>query len=370
LKQKAVKNTGLWKRLGFNLQWNLRDISRNKIRSVMAVVGALGCSALLICAFSMNGDMEDLKAWQYGEINRFETKLILEENLSDAELQALLDAVNGETIMEEAIEIRANGGKYSGSVTVTDGGTLLAATDKNRKPITLPPDGMSLSYKVAESLKIKVGDTAEWHLFGKEEWISCRIAAIYRAPTGQGLRTEKSVLQELGVAYKPTAVLTAEHTGAELDGVSSVLYTEDLTRGWDSMTESMLLMIVVMTVSAIILALTVLYNLGILSFTEMRRELATLKVVGFSSRKINRLLLVQNLILTAAGFIAGIPVGILLVRVMTATMGEGFDMIAALHLPDVILSAAIIFGVALAVNLLFHKRITQIDLVSSLKGNE
>jgi putative ABC transport system permease protein len=370
LKQKAVKNTKLWQRLGFNLQWNFRDISRNKIRSAMAVVGALGCSALLICAFSMNGDMRDLKTWQYGEINRFETKLILEEDATEDDLQALLVAVNGETIMEEAVEIRANGGKYSASLTVTDGGTLLAATDKNRKPITLPSDGMSLSYKVADTLNVKVGDTVEWHIFGKETWIACRIAAIYRTPTGQGLRTEKAFLEALGVEYKPTAVLSATLADADFIGVSSVLHTDDLTRGWDSMTEAMLLMIVILIASAVTLAVTVLYNLGILSFTEMRHEIAALKVIGFSSRKINGLLLSQNLLLTALGFVVGIPLGILLVRVMTATMGDGFDMIAALHVTDVVFSALIILGAAFAVNLLFYKRITKIDLVSSLKGNE
>jgi putative ABC transport system permease protein len=370
LKRKAVENTALWQKLGFNLQWNLRDIVRNKVRSVMAVVGALGCSALLICALSMNGDMDDLKVWQYGEINRFETKLILKDNISDNALQSLIDAVEGETIMEDAIEIRADSGKYSASLTVTDGGSLLTATDKNRKPITLPTDGISLSYKVAERLNVKVGDTIEWHIFGKEEWMSCSIAAIYRTPTGQGLRCERSVIEGNGIVFKPTAVLTAKTVGADFEGAISALHREDLTRGWDSMTESMLLMIVIMIAAAITLAVTVLYNLGILSFTEMRRELATLKVIGFSSRKINRLLLTQNLILTALGFLVGIPIGVFLVTVMTATMGDGFDMIAALHLTDIVFSALIIFGVAFAVNLLFHKKITRIDLAASLKGNE
>ncbi|MDR3262756.1 MAG: ABC transporter permease [Clostridiales bacterium] len=370
LKSKAAKNERLWQKLGFNLQWNLRDMYRNKTRSVMAVVGALGCTALLVCALSMNADMLDAKIWQYGEINRFESKLILKDDLTSAAILNVLKAANGEGIMEDAIEIRANGGKYSATLTVTDGGSLLTATDKNRKPTVLPKDGVSLSYKIANRLGVKVGDTVEWHIFGKEGWLSCRVAAIYRAPTGQGLRMEKTALEAFGIEYKPTAVLSESHIGADIDGVASVMYTDDLTRGWDNFTEAMLLMVAIMIAAAITLAVTVLYNLGILSFTEMRRELATLKVVGFSSGKINRLLLSQNLILTALGFILGIPTGILLVKAMTLTMGDGFDIIEALHLTDVIFSALIIFGVALAVNLLFRKRITKIDLVSSLKGNE
>ncbi|MDR1094315.1 MAG: FtsX-like permease family protein [Clostridiales bacterium] len=370
---KAVKGGGggmrAMRKLGFYFQWNARDMRRNKTRSAMAAVGALGCAALLVCAFGMNADMNDLKVWQYGQIYKFETKIVLPENAPAAQADGIAAEANGEKIMERAIEVRSGKGKYGGTLLVTDGGSLIAFTDKDRRETALPRDGVSISYKLAGQLGVKTGDTVSWHIFMEEGWKECRIAGIYRSPTTQGLTMGKEVLEAFGYGFEPTAVLSAERYEGGAAGEKAV-YREDLYAGWDDLTESFMLMVWILIFAAVLLAVTVLYNLGVLSFTEMTRELATLKVLGFGAGKLRRLLLMQNLFLTAAGFVLGVPCGLLVIRAMTASMGDSFDMIAKLHWTDVVYSGLITVGIAALVTLLFGGKLRKLDTVSALKSAE
>lgn len=368
-----LERTALWNKLGFNFQWNIRNIFRSKVRSIMAVIGVLGCTALLICAFGMYDDMNDMKNWQYQDLEGFASKLTVKDTatarqISDAKLQ-----VNGQAIMEGSIEIKVNGIKKSGSLTVTDNASLLKNTDENRNLITLPESGVSLSYKIADQLSVKKGDTIRWHIYGNTKWVDSKIAAIYRDPSTQGITLSKPSFEKLGFNFRATSIITSEKVSgkiATIPGISEIQQKANLINDWDNMTEAAMTMIYVLIAAASLLAVVVLYNLGILSFTEMERELATLKVLGFKSVKIRRLLLSQNILLSAVGFIVGIPAGIWLIDAMVSMMGDSFDMISVIHLGNVLLSFAITFLLSYVVNCMFSGKIKNLDMVGSLKGVE
>jgi putative ABC transport system permease protein len=370
IRRTLLEKTRVWHKLGFNLQWNLRDMSRNTLRCAMAAAGALGCSALLICAFSMRQDMNDLKVWQYEQINRYETKLVLEENIDAERLAGVLAETDGAPLLEGAVEIRSAGAKYTGSLTVADNTPLIKFTDKSRKIFEPARGSVYISYKMADMLNVKAGDKIEWHLFAEEGWKECVIAGVYRHPTMQGLFMDTGVYSDFYGDFSPTSVVTAKTVESPPDGVKTLVHKNELTSGWDELTESMMLMVFILIAAAIALAVVVLYNLGLLSFTEMEREMATLKVVGLKSSKLRLLLLTQNLILSFFGYVLGIPCGWLLVKIMIKDMGDAFDMIAALHAADFIFTFLIVVAVSLVINLLFSKKIKRIDMVSSLKSGE
>jgi putative ABC transport system permease protein len=365
-----MEKTRLWHRLGFNVQWNLRDVFRNKARSITAVIGALGCTALLVCAFGVNDDMHDLKDWQYRDIDLFQSSMLIDEAATGDEIQAAMEATRGEAVMEAAAEFKANGKKKSGYMTVTDNATLLTATDGNRRPLGLPADGVSLSRKMAGMLGLKKGDSITWHPYGSEKWVTTAVAEIYGHPATQGVSMTRRTLEALGYAFAPTSILSPETVADAPPGIASVRQKEDLTRGWDDLTEAFMLMVYVLIAAAAALAIVVLYNLGILSFTEKERELATLKVVGLKSHKLRNLLLTQNLWLSVAGFLPGVPVGKWLIEAMTASMGDSFDMVTNLHAASVLLALAITLALSAGVNLLFIRKIRRLDMVGSLKGVE
>lgn len=370
VKHGLLEKTAVWQRFGFNAQWNFRDVTRNKVRSLMAIIGVLGCTSLLICAFGMYDDMNDLKDWQYKDINRFESKLTIDKTATDEQISAALNSTNGEAVMDGTIEIKANGSKKSGTLTATDHVTLMKTTDKNRKLINLPDNGVSLSYKMANQLHVNVGDPITWHIYGDEKWATTSVAAIYRSPSSQGIMMTKECLQKLGYNFKATSILSASHINDKPEGISSIQHTDDLAYDWDNLTQAMMMMVYVLIVAASVLSIVVLYNLGLLSFMEMERELATLKVIGLKSKKLRRLLLTQNLWLSAIGFLIGIPAGKFLVDYMISTAGDSFDMISTIHPSNILLSFVITFALSILVNLMFSRKIKKLDMVASLKGVE
>ena len=372
-KHSFVEKITLWKCIGFNTQWNLRDAARNKIRSTMAVIGVLGCTALLVCAFGMNDSMRILKEWQYETISRFESKINLEESITEEDFNTILNGVKGEALMEIGIEVRTKIGnvtKKSGSILVKDNVSLIQSTGSNREPISLPEDGVAMTMKLADILGVSVGDTIEWHIYGSEEWVNTKIAALYRDPSVQGLTMSKDVFEGLGYNFKPTSIVTSEKVTAHYNGVSAVLSVSDIVGGWDDLTEAMLTMVFVLIAGAAVLSIVVLYNLGLLSFTEMERDMATLKVMGMKTKKLRGLLLTQNIWFSAVGFLLGLPCGIWLIKAITDSSGDTFDFPVELTVGTAIVSFAITFGLSVFAGLLFSKKIKRIDMVEALKSVE
>jgi len=370
VKHSFIENTVLWRKIGFNTQWNLRDAARNKVRSSMAVIGVLGCTALLVCAFGMNDSMTMLKSWQYEEINQFESKLIVSETATDSQIEAAINAVSGEAVMEGSIEVKANGIKRSVSVTVTDAGTLIRLTDTNKKPISWPESGMSMTEKLGNILGVTVGDTVEWHLYGDEKWVEAVVTQLDRNPTSQGLSMPREVFEGLGCAFKPTSLVSAEAVSEPPAGITTILSTSDIINGWDDLTEAMMTMVFVLIAGAAVLSIVVLYNLGLLSFAEKERDMATLKVMGMKAQKLRGLLLTQNIWFSFIGFLLGIPCGLWLIKVITDSSGETFDFPVELTVGTVLLSFLITFGLSVFVSLLFSRKIKRLNMVESLKTIE
>ena len=362
-----LENSRFWDKLNFNLRWNYRDAKRNKFRALMAIVGVMGCVALLISAFGMNDSMENLSTWEYDDISHFNSKLILNSGVSASDVDDIVEEVNGTKIMEQAIEIKAQGNEETAMVLVLNETNLISQTDSDGNPINLSSTDISLSAKVAESLGVEVGDTIKWHIIGSDDWVECEVTNIHGEPLSQGIIISAEELEELGIDFNPTSILTTEDVDDDYDSVKSVTTLEKMRNAWNEMTESIMMLVSILIFFAVLLAIVVLYNLGILSFTEIEREIATLKVLGFKTRDLRKLLLTQNLIFTAIGFILGIPLGFYLMTLMMNAAGETVYFIPSLTLGNIALSGAITFAVSIAVNLLFSGKIKSLNMVEALK---
>jgi putative ABC transport system permease protein len=336
----------------------------------MAIIGVFGCTALVVCALAMHDGMEDLKTWQYETVNHYESKLTLNENATPEQIDSIMAAVHGEAVQEGSIEIRVNGVKKTGILLVMDHVTLIQPTNTQLRSIALPADGVSISMKIADTLGVRQGDTIEWHIYGVEGWTQSRIAAVYRAPAEQGLTMTRAHLESLGMTFRPTAILSAETAAAQLDGVDSVTSTAESMAGWDDLTDAMYTMVYLLIAAASVLSIVVLYNLGLLSFTEMEREMATLKVMGLKSRRLRNLLLTQNLWFSAIGFALGVPGGMQLTKVIVSMSGDSFDFPIYLHGLTLTISFVFTFGLSVLVNLLFSRKIRRLNMVESLKAME
>ena len=365
-----LEKLSIWKRLSFNVRWNWRDAKRNKFRALMTIIGVIGCSALLVCAFGMYDGMNDLKEWEYNQINHYDSKLVIDENATDSVIDDVAEAVNGEKLMESAIEIESDNGKKSGSLTVLNNSKLVTPTDYDWNKVEIADDEVSISQKMADMLDVKVGDTVKWHIMGSDKWVNTKIDKIHADPISQGFIMSADKLEDLDLNYTATSIVTAEHVDKDYDGVKAANSMANMTSSWDELTESMWLLIYILIFFACLLAVIVLYNLGLLSFTEIEREIATLKVLGFKSSALRRLLLTQNLWFTAVGFILGLPVGYLILSIMWESSGDSFYILPSISLSNFILTAVITFALSIIVNLMFSRKIKKLNMVESLKDNE
>ena len=368
-----IERTKIWERFSFNERWNYRDAKRNKTRAIMSVFGVFACALLVMSAFGMVDSINDVEDWQYNQIYNFNSKLLLEENITDSQLDHILDETGGEGIREEAIELKYKGIKKTGTLTVMNDTEYYKVTDANRNYISLDPDGVAISDKMAEVLGLKVGDKVRWHVAGNPKWIDSEITETYSIPFGQGLIMSPEVFDEIGgddYNYSTNVVLTKKNVKENYTGVSSITTSEDIRKGWNTMTEALDLMVSVLTTFAIVLAVVVLYNLGLLSFTEIQRELATLKVLGFNSKSLRRLLLTQNLWFSTIGFILAIPGAYVLMGIMMGSTGDEYCFPINIYLWNFIVSFLITFGLSVLVNLAFSRKIKKVNMVESLKSNE
>ena len=365
-----LENSRIWNKANFNIRWNYRDAKRNKFRALMAIVGVMGCVALLISAFGMNDSMENIKHWEYDDISHFESKLIIESGASLSDIEDVRKEVNGSTIMEQAIEIKGHGNEKTASLLVLNDTTLISQTDKDGNSINLSSTDISLSAKTAESLNVGVGDTIEWHVVGSDDWVSCKITNIHGEPLSQGIILSKEKFDDLDLNYTPTSIITAENVDGNHDSIKSITTLNEMKNNWDEMSGSVMMMVSILIFFAILLAIVVLYNLGILSFTEIEREIATLKVLGFKTSDLRKLLLTQNLVFTFIGFILGIPLGFYLMTLMMNAAGDSLYYIPSLTLGNILLSGVITFIVSIAVNLLFSSKIKNLNMVEALKDVE
>ena len=365
-----IERSRIWNRLSFNFRWNLRDASRNNFRALMVIIGVMGCVALLIAAFGMNDSMDELKSWEYDDITHYESKLLLSKDANPMELYYILNETDGSFIMQQSIEMKANDVEDTAALLVSNNTDLISYTDSNRNSIDIDEGDVSISTKLAEKFNLKIGDEVRWHIVGEDDWVTSKIGQIHAEPISQGLIMSPDTLEDQGLNFTPTNIITAEQFGENFNSIKSTASVEKMKESWDQMTSAVMMMVSVVTFVAVALAILVLYNLEILSFTEMEREIATLKVLGFKTNVLRKLLLTQNVFFTAIGFILGIPLGFYFMTLMMNAAGDSLYYVPTLTWGNILLSAVITFAISIGVNLMFSDKINDLNMVEALKDVE
>lgn len=375
-----VKNTkfdlttkGIFKRSSISTRWNLRDIGRNKSRSIMAVVGIIGCTMLLVCAFGMLDTMNSYLDWEFNKISNFEYKLSLSNNYTNEQLEKLTDKYGNSTSETLGIEIKNGDKKETNTLVVNDAKDYLKYTNHNREYMDLKDDGIYITEKLSKKYNLNIGDTISWHIFGDNTWYTCKIAGLNRDPQNQNLNMTRKYYETLGLTYRADSLYTNENLSEtkSLDGVDIIQSKANLQEGMESMLDTMKTMITILIVVSAILGFVIIYNLGILSFTEKQYQFATLKVLGFKNQQIKKIFIKQNLWLSIIGIVLGLPLGFIMVDyIFKSALGENYDFSASIKPLSYLLAAGGSLIVAIFVNKVLSRKVKTIDMVTSLKGNE
>ena len=372
-KNLGMTSKGIFKKASVSTKWNIRDIGRNKGRSIMAIVGVIGCTMLLVCAFGLLDTMNSYLEWEFDVINDFKYKLSLDANHTEEQLENLTNKYGEATSQTLGIEIQINDKKETNALVVNDAKDYLKYTDHNKRYMTLIDNGIYVTEKFANKFNLKIGDEIKFHVFGDDNWYTCKIEGFNRDPQNQNLNMTRKFYESLGLNYKPDSLYTNEDLSEvkSLDGVNVIQSITNLKDGMQSMLETTKTMVIILIIVSAILAFVIIYNLGILSFSEKQYQFATLKVLGFKNKQIKKIFVKQNLWLSIIGIIAGLPLGYFMIGyIFEKALGENYDFVAQVNVLSYLYAAIGSLVVAIFVNKILARKVKTIDMVSSLKGNE
>ncbi|MCM1023697.1 MAG: ABC transporter permease [Prevotella sp.] len=366
-----------WDKLSFNGQYNLRDISRAKLRAFMGVLGTAVGMLLMIYGVGCGELVDSMSELTFEKVFAADWQVNISPDADINSVNNLSEELGGETVMTSMIEVAKNKNantseKKKGTVTVTEGKGLYNILDLDNEITEIPEGKTAISRKFAEELGIQIGDTIYWHIYSENEWHEATVGLIYRSSETQGIAYLRKDFEATGAEYVPSLLVTNKNAldKENLDFVTAVHSKEDLKNAYLESMEVMNAMLIMMITFSVIMIVVVLYNSGSLSFGERVKEFATLKVLGLQSSQIRRLLSVQNLWLSVIGVIIGMPLGNISLNAMMNSNGENFDYSLKVSVSNYIISGIIVLAVSVLVSFMFSKRIRRLDMVEVLKGVE
>lgn len=369
-----LSTKGIFKNLNFSSKWNYRDILRNKFRTVTAVVGIVGCCMLIVCAFGMLNSMNHFIKLQFEDLYNFNYKLSLKENIKDDELKVLIDKYGNNTSETLTIETKIGKEREANTIFVTNAGNLVRFQNENGEFIKVNKNnGVYVTRKLADQKNLKVGDTIKWHIYGVNNYYESKIVGLTKDPQVQNLTMTKEYLESLDIDYKPDSLYTNTDLKGikDIKNVSLVQDINELKNGLESMLSMMKSMIMLIIIFAVGLGAIIIYNMGILSYSEKQYQFATLKVLGFSDKKIKKIFVEQNNWITVLSIIIGLPTGYYMTSwIFKSVIADNYDFSAYINLSTYLIAIIGTILVSIIVSRMLSKKVNKIDMVSSLKANE
>lgn len=367
MKKSVIEKIMFWKNLSFGTKWNIRDIFRHKARSAMTLLGVTGCMLLLVGGLGMKDTMEAFMKLLNEDISNYAVKVNMAETADNSEIKEFADSVDGDWVSQAGIS-------YEGETVTLEiyraDNNKIRFIDKNNKLMELGDDGVYLCQRLADTAKI--GDYIEISPYGSEKTYSVRVAGYTRSVMTESIMMTDVYAGSIGIPYHINSVYT-DRTMEEIEKSSIISGMQDkaaIIETYDTFMEIMNVMVVILVLAAVVLGIVVLYNLGIMSYVERNKELATLKVLGFRDRQIGKLLISQNIWLTVVGVLVGLPAGVGVLYVLIISLASEYELKLALGALTYSVSILLTFGVSLAVGLLVAGKNKKIDMVEALKGTE
>ncbi len=373
VRENSFTTKKLFNKLSLSTKWNIRDIIRSKGRTMMAIVGIAGCTMLVVTAFGMLDSMKSYVSWEFDVINNFKYKLSLSSDYTDAQYNEIISKYGDSTSQTMGVEFKHNDEVIIKPLTINDTKGLLQVTDHHRKTFTMKDDGIYITEKMSSMYNLKVGDMVEWHVVGSNNWYKTKIVGVNRDPQAQQFNCTKKFFDTLNEEYKPDNIYTNEDLSniKEIHGVNTIQTVNNLKDSMNSMLNMMYSLIALLIGVSVILAVVIIYNLGIMSFSEKEYQFATLKVLGFKYKHIKEIFIKQNVWIGIFAVIIALPLGNFMTDyIFKNAIGDSYDFEAMIKPITFIFSGIGTFVVVYIVNQLLAKKIKKIDMVSSLKGNE
>lgn len=367
MKKSLLERTRLFERTRFGTKWNLRDLSRHKSRLAMTLVGIIGCMVLLVGGLGMRDTMAGFLDLLNNEISTYTTKINLNEAADAAQAKALAESLDGD--WESLSGISLDGDTVTLDIIHNDH-SLYNVIDEDNRRIQLSDEGVYLCLRLAD--RARIGDSVTFSPYGSDQSYTVKVVGYNRSIMTESVTMTDVLADRLGITYTPTAIYT-DRSGAEIEKSELITGRQDqaqLMESFNSFVQIMNSMVIILVIAAVILGIVVLYNLGIMSYVERYRELATLKVLGFRDKAIGKLLISQNVWLTVVGVLVGLPAGVGVLQWLLDALAGEYEMKLMLGPLTYVVSVLLTFGTSLLVGLMVSRKNKKIDMVEALKITE
>ena len=386
----------IWKRLNFSQKVTIRNIFRYKKRFLMTIIGIFGCTSLILTGFGIKDSISTILPNQYENVFLYDFKVGLKSSLDDEQTQSVVTEIQNTEDVDKVVETymvadtaEHNGAQEDLQIVVPlnsdDLKNVINLNDIHNKkePISLDSNGVILTDKLAELLDVKEGDTIT--LDGtSEENKEVKVSKITENYVAHYIYMTKDMYENLyGEQYKSNVLLVkssnmSEEKQQELakklleEGkVSSVSLNSTAEKTLDDTISSLNYVVIILIVSAGLLAFVVLYNLSNINISERQRELATIKVLGFYDKEVYSYVSRETIILTVIGIALGLVGGYFLNYFIIGTCEINILRFAKIIHPLSYLYAILItVAFTVIVNIITYFALKKIDMISSLKSVE
>lgn len=376
----------IWKRLSFLQKVTARNIFRYKKRFFMTIIGIAGCSALLVAGFGINDSISDIVNQQYNVIYHYDATVSAKTSEITSQIKSLKgvkdvyeeDHLAVTTKIENkdistTVHIISNDKKFKDFCTLFNG----------NKEFDLDDSSVLISQKMATKLNKKAGDTIKIK-DANNKVIKAKIKGVFTNYVGHHIYASESLYKSWNTNAKTTHIylIKSKKTTKKfernlgnkimnIDGVQSVTFYSSLQKNFKDMIKSISYIVVVLVISAACLAFVVLYNLSNVNISERKREIATIKVLGFTRKEVDAYINRETILLTILGSLIGLGIGIGLHHLIM-NLAEMDDIMFGRTINSIsyVISFVMTIGFSAIINLFMHKKLNNIQMVESLKAVE
>ena len=369
----------LWNRLGFNGKMVMRNLFRNKLRTLMCFVGTLCCTMLLISSMGLQDSVHFFINRYYTQTLRYQLKAELDSTAGEAEAyEKRIQAERVEAVMEKGITLASDTATRTTTLTVVQADQQLLYLGEKESYKPLEDHGIYLTRKLAEVMGTKAGDPIRIRLPGDDEPVVTIVAGLCEVNISQGVFMTRPAWENWRKdPFQPTALLIANPTSEglrKLEDLDEVAQVRDpLVQSEQMLTllKSMMGMFMLMSAVALGLAFVVQYNMGILNLMERNREYATLKVLGYHQKEIRGLMKQENNLVMLLGVLGGLLPGRAFTALILKTCeGENTVFASTVNWPSYMVSALVTIAFSMFVTWILTRKVRTIDMVEALKSVE
>lgn len=374
-----LEKTFIWRKINFSNKITIRNIFRYKKRIIMTTLGIVGCTILMVSGFGIKDAIVSIPDKQFKEIFHFDEMIYL-NNMSEEEINKLYNLEGIKSHLDAKVMTVTNKNTSINLFVPTNEKDLkntIELKDKN-KSLSLQKDKVIISHKLSRILDLDVNDKIEFNY--KNTIYQFTISGIAENYIGNYIYMSKELYEKnfepliVNMSYLNLDKEKQDNINKELllnKNVLSINTIENIMTSTDNMLSSLNNVVYILIVLSGLLSFAVLYNLSYINISERKREIATLKVLGFFHKEVDNYIIKEMVIIT---FI-GIAIGLFLGTYVSFLVVDLIEMNAVEFIHNVtpisyVLSTILMTSFSILVSIIIHFALKKIDMIESLKSVE